>query len=148
MCIEKAFKIIEKNLDEADFEEGVASEIVEKAENILSVRFPPSYKMFLEKYGVGDIFGVEIYGIIKDPTIDASAVPNCVWITQNLRKTIGLPLQYIAIASTGYGPFYFINTIVRDKDEESPIVIWEKGKVQSVSKSFGDFLYTELKKAM
>ncbi len=81
MKIKKAFKIINENINESDFTGVIDVESIREAEDILNVRFPQSYKDFLKKYGCGDIFGIEFFGIISDDEIEADGIPSVVWLT-------------------------------------------------------------------
>lgn len=42
----------------------------------LRVKFSISYREFLKKYGLGDIFGQEIFGL------DETGIPNMIWISK------------------------------------------------------------------
>ena len=146
MSINTALKIIEDNLEESDFAGKIESDIINKTENILGVKYPKSYRKFVENYGCGDIFGIEIFGIISDPITDTQAIPNSLWITNEF-KNKGLPKGYVIISETGDGSYYVINTNIKNKDNESPIYIWNPFnlKEKKVSESFGHFLLTLLK---
>ena len=87
MEINKLFNLIEQYKQDAYFSGAVSKERILEAQDILNLSFPTSYKMFIEKYGSGDILGIEIYGIIKDPKIDPPAVPNAIWLTKKLRES-------------------------------------------------------------
>ena len=142
MIITKAFEIIEKFSDQADFCGSVEMQKIINAQQMLKVKFPRSYILFLEKYGAGDIFGIEIFGIIKDSEIDASSIPNGIWLTSFLRKEIGLPKEYVVVGETGSGEYYVIDTVSQDEFNESPIlIVYLNKKVEKVADSFGEFLY-------
>ena len=149
MNIENAFQIIEDNIDDADFCGSVAKDKVASAEDILRVKFPKSYSMFLEKYGAGDIAGVELFGIIKDPTTDGQMVPNGIWLTLNLRKESALPQEFVVVSETGYGPYYVIDTSFKDDSLESPVYTWDVGnQKEKVYDSFGEFLLSLLEESI
>ncbi|WP_371877682.1 SMI1/KNR4 family protein [Paenibacillus plantiphilus] len=59
-------------------------------EDELKVVFSQSYRWFLEKYGLGGLFGVDILGCGK------SAIPSVVSNTNRLRNLV-LPLEYIVM---------------------------------------------------
>ncbi|MQR94438.1 hypothetical protein EJV22_04520 [Fictibacillus phosphorivorans] len=48
----------------------------------MKCKIPISYKLFLKRYGLGDIFGEEVYGL----GIEENGVPNMTWITKQLRQ--------------------------------------------------------------
>ncbi|WP_430909121.1 SMI1/KNR4 family protein [Maribacter sp. 2-571] len=143
MSIENALQIIEENIDDADFCGPVAPDKITSAEEILGVKFPKSYSLFLKKYGAGDIAGIELFGIIKDPTTDGPMVPNGIWLTLNLREESALPKEFIVVSETGYGPYYVIDTSFKDDNFESPVYIWDTdNQKEKISDSFGKFLYS------
>ncbi|TXD83453.1 SMI1/KNR4 family protein [Subsaximicrobium wynnwilliamsii] len=147
MSIIRVLKIIENNIEESDFVGKIKVDIVKKTENILGLKFPKSYRMFIENYGCGDIFGIEIFGIISDPITDVQTIPNVLWITNEF-KNKGLPKGYIIISETGDdGSYYTINTNIKNDCDENPIYLWNSFnlKESKVYDSFGDFLYDFLK---
>ncbi|WP_090989988.1 SMI1/KNR4 family protein [Bacillus sp. OV322] len=54
---------MEDNSDDADFVGEIDKEIIEAAEQKLEVKFTYSYYQFLKRFGLGDIFSEEIYGL-------------------------------------------------------------------------------------
>ena len=149
MNIENAFQIIEDNIDDADFCGPVAPDKIVSAEEILGVKFPKSYSMFLEKYGAGDIAGIELFGIIKDPTTDDQMIPNGIWLTLNLREESVLPKEFVVVSETGYGPYYVIDTSFKDDNFESPVYTWDTGnQKEKTFDSFGEFLFSLLEESV
>ena len=51
--------------------------LVTEAEAILGLEFPPTDKELVRSLGVGDIAGIEFYGIIEN-TIDHSTIPDAI----------------------------------------------------------------------
>lgn len=139
-----AFDLIESN--GGDFEGAIEEEVIQKAEKILGLAFPPSYRMFISRYGCGDIEGLEIYGIIDDDFVNSS-VPDAVWLTLNERSS-GLPDTYIIIAG-GDGEFYVIDTRYKNSDGESSIFSYEiDGSVIKIAEDFGEYLLAQLKEVI
>lgn len=137
--VKKAFSLIENNLDESSFTGGVSLNTIKKVEDILNVTLPESYKSFLFRYGVGDIFGIEIYGIISDENFEGTSIPSLVWITKDFRKKFTIPFHFIPISYTGYGPYYFIDT------ENSKVALWDfENKPKYEFSDFGKFLFVLL----
>lgn len=138
---DRFIEIIESNKEEAFFSGSLSDDIILKAEKILELTFPPSYRKCIEKYGNISIFGIEIYGIIKDPEIDAKMIPNMVWITKDMRES-GLSKDFIVVADSGYGPVYVIDTTIKDTENESPVFLWDiDGSSEKIADNFGDFFY-------
>ena len=139
MAIQEVFRIIEENIEEADFCEPISEDKIDLAEDILNVKYPTSYRFFLQNYGAGDIFGIEFYGIINDPENDLSAVPNGVWLTQNLREELGMSSDLIIVSETGDGLYYVLDTSEKDSNNESPVYLWQVNIKEKVANSFGEF---------
>lgn len=146
--IDQAFDIIENSIEEAEFSGPIDLEKIQEAEKKLGIEFSVSYNQFLERYGAGDIFGIEIYGIIKDPITDKPVVPNGIWLTQKLREEISLPYELFIIAETGYGPYYVLDTSQKNSAGEMPVYVWDVGnQKEKESDSFGDFFLSLLEEA-
>ncbi len=140
--LDKAIELIEE-YGGGDFEGGKDQAIIEKAENVLEVEFPPTYLKFLSTLGAGDIEGLEFYGVINED-FENSGIPDAVWLTLNERKH-GLPKHLIIIYSAGDGTYYAIDTSQINSHGESPIVsVDTMGKINKISDDFGSFLLSEL----
>ncbi|MFD0769397.1 SMI1/KNR4 family protein [Bacillus sp. CGMCC 1.60114] len=150
--IEEAIKLIEQNIDESDFVGEISEKEIKGAEERLNVKFPISYKTFLQRYGTGDIFGEEIYGL----GVENTGIPSVIWITENLRKENNLPKNYLVIYATGYDfEYYCLDCSMIDRNEiEAPIASFtagvpiEKQNFEIISSSFGAFLLETLKDAI
>ncbi len=145
MLINKAFEIIEKNKEDADFIGEIDEPTIIDAENKLNVKFPYSYKLFLKKFGSGKMFGEEIYGL----GTEESGIPNMVWITKNLRRE-KLPNHLICIYYTGFNGFFYCldcSKIQGNKDDNAPVVEFRSGNYlyeqsdNKIFENFGDFFY-------
>ena len=137
-----AFKIVERN--NGDFEGPKSDELICKAEAALGLKFPPSYRRFLEVLGCGDVAGMEFYGLINDEFVNSS-VPNAIWLTLSERE-LGLPRELILVYGAGNGDFYAIDTSSVDEYGENPIVVIQiNGDIKKIFDSFGSFMLSELK---
>ncbi|UII58386.1 SMI1/KNR4 family protein (plasmid) [Cytobacillus spongiae] len=152
MSINKAIEIIEANQEEADFIGEIDEQTIIDAENKLKVKFPKSYRVFLKKYGLGDIFGQEIYGLGTDET----GVPNMIWITKELRETDSLPNNLICFYFANDGEYFCLDCskVQSNNDDNAPVVSFISGlsiKEQSfemIAENFGDFLAELLKNSL
>ena len=157
--LEKAFNLIENNFtfNEIDFSGSQSLTTIRKAEDILKVKFPRSYKIFLEKYGCGGVGSLDIYGLIKDEdfqqhNIPFIAIPNVVWTTLQWHRDFGHPLHLIIISSVGDGAVYCLDTSKVNKEEECPVVVmpvceYEPGfKLEVVADDFGQFFLEMIQK--
>ncbi|WP_051827287.1 SMI1/KNR4 family protein [Metabacillus indicus] len=144
MTINRALAIIEANLEEADFVGEIDDQIIRDAESKLGIKLPESYKVFLKKYGLGDIFGEEIYGLGTDDT----GVPSMIWITEEFRRTENLPHSLICVYFADDGEYLCLDCskIQSNNDDNAPIVSFVSGipiNEQSftiVAENFGGFL--------
>ncbi|WP_060664541.1 SMI1/KNR4 family protein [Bacillus sp. CHD6a] len=149
MGIKKAFEIIEKHSDEGDFIGEIQEDLIYSAEETLNVKLPSSYRLFLKRYGVGDIFGEEIYGL----GIEEGGVPSMVWITKHFRQKEGLPEHLVCFYFAGYDNMYYCldcSNVKDEKDDNAAVVSYLSGspkeaqKFETVFPSFGEFLIRTL----
>jgi hypothetical protein len=141
--VEAAIELIEANPDECDFEGPRDERLVVLAEEALGLRFPPSYRMFLLRLGVGDFAGYEFYGLIDENFVDSS-VPNGIWVTLRERRESGLPNHMVAVYSDGMGGLFVLDTSKADPDGECPVVVWTPGSeagadLEVIAADFGAF---------
>ena len=127
---------------DGDFEGAKPDSLIEKAEKVLNLIFPPTYRRFLKEFGCGDIGGEEFYGLINEE-FENSTIPNGIWLTLNERKNMGLAKEYIIIYATGDGTYYALDTANKDHTGESPVVaLAPNGKVlEIIAEDFGKFFY-------
>lgn len=153
MLINKAFEIIEDHPDDADFIGEIKEHMINSAEAALNVNFPISYRLFLEKYGLGDIFGEEIYGL----GIEENGVPSMTWITKHFRQEEGLPNHLVCFYFTGYDGVYFCldcSKVQNHNDDNAEVVSYisglpiEEQNFEVEAGSFGEFLLNTLQESM
>lgn len=149
MVIKKAFEILEEYSDEGDFIGEIQEDLIYSAEETLNVKLPSSYRLFLKRYGVGDIFGEEIYGL----GIEEGGVPSMVWITKHFRQEEGLPEHLICFYFAGYDNMYYCldcSNVKNENDDNAVVVSYvgglpiEEQKFEIVFTSFGAFLLKTL----
>jgi len=114
---EELLGFINENSDELDFTGGINESTVRLIETELNVILPNSYKWFLETFGMGGMFGVEILGFGK------SAPPSVVTQTERYRK-IGLPLKYVVIENCD--EFVYCLATDQMKNSECPVISWDR----------------------
>lgn len=137
-----AFELIEEN--GGDFEGEKDISLIEKAQSVLGVTFPPSYVEFLKSYGCGDIEGLEFYGVINDD-FENSSVPDAIWVTLDERKS-GLPHNLVIVYAAGDGTYYALDTSKLDDNGECSVVSYESnGNLEVIADNYGSFLLDELK---
>lgn len=75
--------------------DGESEESIAKAEAALGIKFPSSYRRFLQDLGYAEMFGDEIYSIYEEPVDSA-----CLGIVQQNAGTLLLRQGYLAFLST------------------------------------------------
>lgn len=115
---------------------------VASAESTLGLRFPPSYRQFLMRYGASLCSGFEIYGLPPDPGPGKQPQwPNVTETTLRLRPNC-LPENAIQISDDGGDHGYFLQCSLSDVSFEGPVIEWgpshRGGKI--IADSFMDFV--------
>ena len=145
--LQRAFRLIDRNAESADFEGAKSEELVRAAEVALGLALPRTYREFVRRLGCGDIEGEEFYGVVKDD-FENSSVPDGIWLTLNERKTAKLPDSMVIVADNGVGGWYAIDTSKKNADGDSPVVEWLPNNQPShvVASDFGAFLLQRLRR--
>ncbi|WP_404442119.1 SMI1/KNR4 family protein [Sutcliffiella horikoshii] len=153
MFIKKEFEIIDEHSDMGDFIGGISDDLIYAAEKTLNVKFPISYRLFLRRYGVGDILGEEIFGL----GIEESGVPSMVWITKHFRQEKTLPDHLICIYFAGYDNMYYCldcSNVKNENDDSATVVSYFNGlpiedqNFEIEFPSFGEFLLRTLEDSL
>lgn len=147
--LEDTEKKIEASGIESFFCGGRSKKLIFEAEKILGNKFPESYRRFLEKYGAGGVFGLEIYGIPADD-LNVKGVPNTVWLTRIARKEIGLKDNLIIVADAGLGDYYVLNC---NPEKSGEVLLWNTRNQQEIKDpnsgaNFEEFLNIKLNEAI
>lgn len=151
--LKRAFKRIDANEHEADFVGSRDEALVALAERTLGLRFPPTWRAFLARYGCGSIAGEEFYGLVDDDFVNSS-VPDAIWLTLDQRRTTGLPETLVIVYGVGDGTYYALDCGARGKDGECPVVEWfsadrtPPGSLKVVASDFGALLRTLVDEAL
>ena len=143
VTITKAADIIDANYDLANFVGGVPFEEVWVAEGYLGVRFPNSYREFLQRYGAGSFGGRDVYGL----GVPDTGLPNVVWATDALRGSDDFfPADLVVIQDTGEGDILCLATSRLNDQNECPVVQWipemsfEEQAFEVINSTFAHFL--------
>jgi len=150
-----AIKLIDNNVNIITISKfPQTEEDIKKAENILSVFFPKSYRDFLKKYGTLGVMGAEIYGF---KTVDYSkyVYSNIICRTldeREINRDLGFLKTFIPIYDLGNGELFCLDTSKINVENECPLVCWSFGNIESISdefgEDFGDFFLYEVKKGL
>jgi hypothetical protein len=141
----KAVDLIEENQELGDFVGNCPEDLVIKAEAVLGLVFPQSYRSFLINYGAGNFGSEEIYGVIKDD-FNNSGIPDAIWFTLKQRSEAKLPPHLVIIYHTGGEEMFCLDFSKKNELNEHAIVSYiigvdvEKQPYEEVANDFGEFL--------
>lgn len=143
VSIAKPAEIIDANYDLAEFVGPVPFEEIWVAEGSLGVRFPDSYREFIQRYGAGSFGGVEIFGL----GVPDTGLPNVVWATEAIRAADDFfPGDLVVIQDSGQGDLLCLATARMTDENECPVVQWipdmsfEEQTFEKVNTTFAHFL--------
>ena len=134
-------QIIDSYSEGPDYLGEVNPDEIDAAEEKLGVRFPKSYRSFLERYGCGNL-GCEIYGV----GVPETGVPSVVWYTLSEREEEFIPEWMVIVCVEGEHVFC-LDTSSFDENEECKVVSWilglpfEAQPFRWTYASFVDFLH-------
>ena len=120
-------------------------ELINKAEEALGAKFPPTYRRFVCELGAGAFASSEFNGVIDDD-FEHSCVPDAIWLTLKCRKSYPDAMSYIIVSDTGDGGYYALDISQVNADGESPVVEWWPGATgaidngKTIAEDFGAFM--------
>jgi len=147
------FRLVEQNPSRAHFVGRQSESRIDLAEEALGLRFPPSYRTFLETLGAGDIAGEEFFGIVSSNFLE-SGIPDSVWLTLRGRDQWSLPRSMVVVYFDGGTDYFALDTARPNPDGESPIVTWSPGRSRPgddppiVAADFGKFALSVATRAL
>ena len=148
--LERAFELFEKYKKDDDFVGSRDEILIQKAEKVLNLTFPPTYRRFLKQYGCGGIRGLDVYGIGYGG-FEAESCSNIVWLVLKYRKNYNLHLELVIISDDGMGNYYCLDCVNVNEFGEGPIVMQYVGhqqplkEMEKIANDFGEFLLNEVK---
>lgn len=148
---EKATEIINQNSQFNNFVGSRPDSLIEKGELRLGLKFPPSYREFLKKYGAGYFAGESYYGLIGE-NFEDSGHPDGIWLNISSRS-YGVPNHLVIVNGLGEGTEFAIDTSKPDQKGECPIVAVPIGyqggfDLEVIANSFGEFFYNTIQEAI
>lgn len=148
--MDEILKIINANSSEIRISGNKPTEWIIKAESMLECKFPTSYKLFLEKWGVLRFDGNEYYGIVKDD-FENSGIPDVVWFNMRRRFQDNFPKHLIIFKDNLDSSEYLCIDVSKiDDNGECPVVVWNninKEIEQTLDANFGDILLEDLEES-
>jgi SMI1-KNR4 cell-wall len=143
--LDDAFALIAEHPDEGTFAGPASDGLIERAEGLLAVAFPPTYRRFLQELGAGDLWGEEFYGIVDEDLEDPTA-PNAVGLALAERADGTLPDRLLPVYNLGDGTIFGLD-LSANPGGEAPVVSWHgdpRGGTQAEAADFGSFLLETL----
>jgi antitoxin YobK len=143
--LNNAYELLKEN-DGSFFKGKIDESLIIKAEKFLEVKFPKTYRYFLEHSGCGSFCSKEFYGI-SSTNFENSTVPNGIWLTNNARKNFNLDKNLIIIGQSIEG-YYVLDTSKMDGNYECPVFDWHAGadikNLELIAEDFGTFFLNEI----
>jgi hypothetical protein len=138
--LDRALALIAEHGGEGSFAGPADDRTIERAEDLLGVTFPPTYRRFLERLGAGDILGEEFYGIVDEDLEDP--LPNAVGLALDERKHGSLPDHLLPIYALGDGTIFGLD-FNASAGGEAAVVSWHadpQAGTKTEARDFGSFL--------
>jgi len=125
-----SLKDIVRLLEKATIAGGVSDQVIHAAEERLGVRFPPSYRQFLSRYGALFTEGSELSGLFEyiceeEPPLWSDVVTE----TLQMRQGPGGRAfdEYVAISSDGMDYMFYLDTSRTNEKDECPVIVLGPG---------------------
>ena len=114
-------------------------ELIDAAEARLGVKFPPSYRCFLQEFGAVIVNGEDLVGLPRD-SIDEESFLDVVSCTLYERTVAGLDQRYVVIGQVGDGSAYVIDTSTYSQGQENPVAVtsYDRTCVEVVANNYGE----------
>ena len=119
--------------------------LINKAQEVLKIKFSKIYIKFLKNYGAGNYGAEEILGVIDDD-FEESSVPDAIWYTITEREEANLPKDLLVIYETGSDELFCLDFSKLNYEHEPAVVSYIPGednknqKYEKIADDFGDFL--------
>jgi hypothetical protein len=130
----EAMKLLNEFKDKLDVISPKTTMDIQCAEEILSIKFPNSYKEFLKLYGCMGLGSEEIYGLWNNSVIQHTLHQ------REVNKTPTFPDGLIPIYELGNGEKSCLDTSQMNEEGECPVVAWYFGATEKLAEDFGAFL--------
>lgn len=138
--LEKIISILEHNIDLAGYGESQSVPSIGRAEDLLGVKFPESYRQFLVRWGWLSFGPNEYFGL-------GTQYGNVVTKTEWIRASRGLPVHLVVVCDHD-GDEYVCLDASAMREKECPVVIWDSPtRVVSRTRAatFADFLESDIR---
>ncbi len=126
--------------------------LIEEAERVLGLAFPPSYRHFLAELGGCDIEGEEFYGLFRRRD-DPQQIMGTVSFSLRQREDAQMPATMLVLQFDGMGGVYVLDTAQRDEDGEAPVLVYlppwvaDGRPLEYIAPNFGAFALSQTRRA-
>ncbi|MFD2655656.1 SMI1/KNR4 family protein [Gracilibacillus thailandensis] len=114
---EELINFIKRNMEPDDFTGGVDGKQIEYVQDTLKLKLPESYKWFLNNYGSGGLYGVDILGVAK------SNIATVVIETESYRD-LGMSENLVVIEDID--EYAYCLDTGNMENNECPVIAWNK----------------------
>jgi len=116
---EEIINFIKRNMEPDDFTGGVDEKQVDYVQEILEENLPASYKWFLNNYGSGGLYGVDILGVGK------FNITTVLDETVNYRD-LGMGEHLVVIEDIDEYAYCLDTSKMEMENNECPVIAWNK----------------------
>lgn len=150
-----AFELLHQHKlwDSCGFFGEVSSSIISVAEKILELKFPNSYRLFIEQVGSGGPGSAFIPGVLTNDVAKLKE-GGIVWGVLKRRTSLQFPYHLIRLYDVGEGTTYCLDTSQMNGEGECPVVAWPVGGYEEtpvleiVAPDFGTFFLDLVKREL
>lgn len=127
--------------------------LIEEAEQLLGVTFPPSYRHFLAELGGCDIEGEEFYGLFRRRD-DPQQIMGTASLSLRERQDSQMPATMVVLQYDGMGGIYVLDTAQPDGDGEAPVLVYlppwvtNGAPLERIAPNFGAFALKKARRAI
>ncbi len=145
---EKALCLIEKHEKLINFKSAITADNIQKIENAWGIKFPLSYKVFLEKFGILHFGGSTIEGI-SAYYLQTNGIDEGIKKLHEERVILKLPKKYVVVYNLGNGFEYALDTSQMNKEGECAVkgsyaFHYQEAATEDSFEDFGDFLLNQV----
>lgn len=142
-AVEALGKLLRQHPDSSNWTGGMTSSDIRRAEALLGVSFPASYRRFLADLGSCEAAGTEFLGLYRTPAMGEQLL-GTVTETLEARADLRLPHALLVIQYDGMGGLVSLDASRLDPAEEAPVVVWDpgtpaRGRPEPIATDFGSY---------
>ncbi len=148
--MERLKQLVNDHADEFFTHSKKSELLISKAEQVLDVKLPKSYKDFVIEWGMMSFKGFEFYGLIHGD-FDKQRMPSVVRFNMDLRTEESFPHHLIAFFDNDGVEYMCLDTSNFFSESECSIALWDnvnKKVADSFDISFAEYLLDEIEQVL